>query len=106
MRIPHKLKPLKIVDFFLNLSSYSTLDLVNFAMVVSKRLYSRRSFPDLPEQYTHITKITNLLRLRRVEQCCTKLVPPSFNINKILEINVLQKSSHNPSLVIISDAKF
>ena len=44
MRVPLKIKPLKIVDFFKNLSSYSKLDLVNFAMVVSKRLYSRRSF--------------------------------------------------------------
>ena len=47
-----------------------------------------------------------MLGLRRVEQCCTKLVPLSFNINKILEINVLQKSSHNLSPVIISDANF
>ena len=41
-----------------------------------------------------------------VEQCCTKLVPPSFNINIILEINVLQKSGHYLSPVIISDANF
>ena len=47
-----------------------------------------------------------MLRLRRVEQCCTKLVPPSFNINKTLEINVLQKSGHYLSNVIISDANF
>ena len=47
-----------------------------------------------------------MLGLRRVEQCCTKLVPPRFNINKILEISLLQKSSHYPSPVIISDANF
>ena len=47
-----------------------------------------------------------MLGLRRVEQCCTKLVPPSLNINKILEINVLQKSSHYLSPIISSDANF